>query len=118
MTRHRRFLLTLGILQLLAAVVLFLSWPGANTNGAGMRTWDTSRAIAQDLRDAGVNVPEVTSGGGSAAFEAIARPVRSAIHEAESGARPPFLAVGFFGVMALIAGGIPGRRRPLPPAEA
>lgn len=112
MTRHRITLIALGTLQLLAAGVLFMFWFGANIKGVEHRTWETTETIAGGLRTAGVGVPAMASGQGSAAFEAIARPVRSEIWASESRAKPSILAVGVFGAITLLAGLIPqGRRR-------
>ncbi|MEQ8843622.1 MAG: hypothetical protein RIB58_02115 [Phycisphaerales bacterium] len=118
MNRHRKLLLTVGIVQLAAAGILFMFWFGANIKGVEHRSAETATSITGGLRAAGVDVPSIEREGGLDAHEAIRQPVRSEIYASESRAWPSILAVGFFGVMALIAGLIPERRRPLPPAEA
>ncbi|MEQ9097313.1 MAG: hypothetical protein RIE32_13740 [Phycisphaerales bacterium] len=83
MSGRCKLLLLLAIVQMLVAGALYLDHLGTAIKGVEYRTYQASETIAGSLRAAGVDVPSLDSGGGSAAFEAIARPVRSRLHEAE-----------------------------------
>ncbi len=116
MTRHRRFLIALGVLQLIAAGVLFLMWIAMNVKGLENRVHVAMEDGLGRLVSAGVVSQPADEGVRRDARGALHDPIFDLAWHAERKAVVPIATLAFFGFLTLLAGVIPDRRRALPPA--
>ncbi|NRA58834.1 MAG: hypothetical protein HRU13_12035 [Phycisphaerales bacterium] len=111
MNRHRRFLIALGIVQLLAAIAFFvlaeLEVVGVNRDDATFAAID----IRETLEDRGeLSVPEDATDA-LLQHSAIRRILLDYLYKAHGAAALVFAVFALFGLLTLIAGIVPDRKR-------
>lgn len=111
MNRHRRLLLTLGTLQLLAAVFFFMIEGSMLVKYAGRESIYAAMEIVEVLEERGeLQVPEDV-GKASEQQGAIRRIVRSKIEQRESTIAMYIWALVILGLLIVVAGLIPDSRQ-------
>ncbi len=116
MTRHRRFLLGLGLVQILLAIGLVAHHVGRIEDVRGRRTPEVTGAILQELEAHGIDLPEESAADSFDPYYAFGWRIESALFDAEHSIAAPIVALGALGLLALVAGCIPERRCAVPPA--
>ncbi|MEO1278046.1 MAG: hypothetical protein AAFV77_03725 [Planctomycetota bacterium] len=117
MNRHRRFLITLGTLQLLVAVCFFMIEAGMLAKYAGRESIYAAMEIVEVLEDRGdLLVPEDSqaANGQEAAISVI---VHEKIERRESTIEIYVWALAILGLLTLVAGVWPDRKKHTPQAH-
>lgn len=117
MTRHRFFLITLGIIQLFAAVFFFIIEGGMKVKYAGRESIYAAIEIVEVLEDRGELVVPEDVGAANEQQGVVRRIVREKIERRESSIELYVWALAILGLLILIAGFVPARRGAVPPAE-
>lgn len=110
MTRHRSLLITLGIVQLLAAGFFFMVEGGMLAKYAGRESIYAAMEIVETLEDRGELVVPADARAASEQHNAIGHIVRDKIERRESTIELYIWTLAILGVLILLAAFIPDRR--------